>query len=161
MKALSIKPFYATVILMGQKTVEWRSWKTDYRGDLLICASSSPWCAGAICKNALCVGRPVDIVPFTEEHLQTAYMDEMLDGKSYAWQLDNLRSVEPFEVKGKLSSYDVDGALVKLRYTDESRMSFAERCYKLLVRREDKFATREEIEGIREDWMSFLKQLDS
>ena len=53
MKALSVKPPYATQILMFMKTVECRSWKTDYRGDLLICASSSPWWAGTICKNAL------------------------------------------------------------------------------------------------------------
>ncbi len=39
MKALSIQPYYATMIALGFKWIELRSWKTDYRGWILICAS--------------------------------------------------------------------------------------------------------------------------
>lgn len=35
MKALSIQPFYATMIAIGAKFIELRTWKTDYRGWLL------------------------------------------------------------------------------------------------------------------------------
>lgn len=52
MKALSVQPYWATSILQKTKTVECRTWKTDYRGDLLICASSGPWWAGSIRKRA-------------------------------------------------------------------------------------------------------------
>ena len=41
MKALSIQPYYATLIAMGYKFIELRSWKTDYRGWILICASKA------------------------------------------------------------------------------------------------------------------------
>ena len=34
MRTLSIKPYYATKILLGEKTIEVRSWQTPYRGDI-------------------------------------------------------------------------------------------------------------------------------
>lgn len=39
MKAISLWQPWASLIRMQVKTVETRSWKTDYRGDLLICAA--------------------------------------------------------------------------------------------------------------------------
>ena len=36
-KALSIYPEPVMDIFMGDKTIEYRTWQTDYRGDLLIC----------------------------------------------------------------------------------------------------------------------------
>ena len=39
MKALSVQQPYASLIAHGEKTVEIRSWRTQYRGDLLIVAS--------------------------------------------------------------------------------------------------------------------------
>ena len=36
MKALTIKQPWATLIMQGDKRFEFRSWKTKYRGDLLI-----------------------------------------------------------------------------------------------------------------------------
>ena len=40
MKALSIYPEPVMEIFLGYKTIEYRTWQTDYRGDLLICAGS-------------------------------------------------------------------------------------------------------------------------
>lgn len=40
MKALSIYPEPVMEIFMGDKMIEYRTWQTDYRGDLLICAGS-------------------------------------------------------------------------------------------------------------------------
>ena len=42
MKALSIKEPWATLILEGKKTIETRTWKTNYRGEILLCASKNP-----------------------------------------------------------------------------------------------------------------------
>ena len=39
MKVLSIKEPYATLIATGNKLIETRSWKTNYRGELFIHAS--------------------------------------------------------------------------------------------------------------------------
>ncbi|MFR7746081.1 MAG: hypothetical protein ACLU06_01430 [Eggerthellaceae bacterium] len=106
MKALSLTPDWAIDVLLGYKMVECRTWKTDYRGPLLICASSQAW-PGSIAKHALCVVDLVDIVPFAKKHLNAACMDAMPKPGSFAWILENLRWVKPFEVKGKLHLYDV------------------------------------------------------
>ena len=42
MKALSIKEPYISEIISGEKTMEYRSWPTKHRGDLLLCGSASP-----------------------------------------------------------------------------------------------------------------------
>ena len=42
MKAISIKEPWASLILNGHKTIETRTWKTTYRGKLLLCASKKP-----------------------------------------------------------------------------------------------------------------------
>jgi len=112
-KALSIMPEYAADIFDGFKTVEWRSWKTDYRGDLLICASSRK-CKGCIAGHALCMVTLKDVVPFTRRHLNAAMMDFVPNPPGYAWILDNVRLIKPFPYKGKLHIYDVDASLVEV-----------------------------------------------
>ncbi|MGC8622286.1 MAG: ASCH domain-containing protein, partial [Caldisphaera sp.] len=42
MKCLSIKQPFADLVVSGKKTIEIRSWKTNYRGELLIHASRYP-----------------------------------------------------------------------------------------------------------------------
>ncbi len=88
MKALTLDSAWAMEVFEGKKTVECRTWKTDYRGDLLICSNSKRR-VGCIPGHALIVAELVDIVPFTEEHLAAAGMDEMPDKPCYAWILDN------------------------------------------------------------------------
>ena len=39
MKALSVKEPWASLIRSGKKTIETRTWNTNYRGKLLICTS--------------------------------------------------------------------------------------------------------------------------
>ena len=39
MKALSLHPMYAADIATGNKVEEYRTWQTNHRGNLLICAS--------------------------------------------------------------------------------------------------------------------------
>lgn len=43
MKVLSIKEPFATLIKEGKKKIETRSWKTSYRGELYIHASSTKY----------------------------------------------------------------------------------------------------------------------
>ena len=119
MKALSIDPEYAWKIHDGEKTVECRTWKTDYRGPLLICASKIP-VPGYISGHAICAAELVDIVPFTEEHLDAANMDEMPDVPCYAWILDNVQVVKPFHVRGKMGLFDVEDALVEYQENDRT-----------------------------------------
>ena len=112
-KALSVLPEFAADIFDGFKTVEWRSWKTDYRGDLLICASSRKL-KGCISGYALCMVTLKDVVPFTRKHLNGALMDFVPNPAGYAWLLENVRLIKPFPYKGKLHIYDVDASLVEI-----------------------------------------------
>ena len=61
MKALSIMPYYASCIASGEKVEEYRSWKTEYRGDLLICASSRNEGPNLVRGHAICVVELYDI----------------------------------------------------------------------------------------------------
>ena len=149
MKALSIKPLWATLILQEVKRIEWRSWSTDYRGPLLICASSGPWYAGSICKHALCI---VDLVD--------SLMDEVPEEPGYAWLLGEPCFIKPFEVKGKLKLYDVDDDLIEDMDPNGSFVEFAEKYYKPLMRWEDREVKRDEVEAAWADWMELLKKCD-
>lgn len=111
MKAISIRPDYAGLIFAGDKTIECRTWQTDYRGDLLICSTAKKL-HDTIPSHALCVVTLEDILPFRRKHLKAACMrdSEYSDG-TYAWILNNLRIIRPFSVKGKLSLFDVDAEI--------------------------------------------------
>lgn len=66
MKTISIKQPYASLIVSGIKDIENRSWKTSYRGRVLIHASAVPALSG--------------IEELTPEQMQFAYY-EIEDGK--------------------------------------------------------------------------------
>lgn len=104
MKALTVHPIYAMKIVTGIKTVECRSWKTDYRGDILITSSAKKF-KGTIPGHVLGVVELADIVPFRHEHLEAADMDVMPYGE-YAWILKNPRIIKPIPIKGKLSLWE-------------------------------------------------------
>lgn len=109
MKALSMHPLYACLIWTGEKTIECRSWKTDYRGDLLICSTAKKL-HDTIPGHALCVVTLVDIVSFTRKHLDAACMqDQDFQPGMYAWIFDNLRYIKPIPLKGRLSLWTYDG----------------------------------------------------
>lgn len=110
MKALSIHPYFAGLIWTGDKTVECRTWKTDYRGEILICSTNKKW-KDTIPGHALCTVKLVDIVPFTKKHLKAACMNEMPDVDSFAWILSDVRTIRPIPLKGKLSLWTYDGAV--------------------------------------------------
>jgi hypothetical protein len=107
MKALSVRPEYTFDIFVGEQTFEERTWKTDHRGDLLICASSKKE-PGYVNGYAYFVIPLLDIRPSEE-----SWFDE--SGKPvtmYEWVLGKPRAIEPIPVKGKLHLYDVDDALI-------------------------------------------------
>lgn len=126
MKALSIRNPFAHLILCGEKTVECRSWQTDYRGDLLICSSANPKVKNTICGHALCIARLDKIEPFTKEHLDGAVLVDMPDGKNYAWHLTDIRVIKPFPVKGKLNFFEVDDAQIEILDNGDDSLTEAE-----------------------------------
>lgn len=118
MKALSVQPFYATLIAMGIKWIELRSWKTDYRGWLLICASKAinkDERATLMNGHAVALVELTDIRPYndaTDREDAVLYDDETFEG--YAWVFNRIIPVHPFPVKGKLHLYEVDEEKVDL-----------------------------------------------
>ena len=93
MKALTLRPEFALQVAWGAKDIEWRTWKTDYRGDILI-TSSAKLKKGTIPGHALCIVELVDILPVEGE-------DNL-----FAWVLDNVRLIKPVPIKGKLSLWE-------------------------------------------------------
>ena len=90
MKALSIKPPWAGLILAGIKDIENRTWKTAYRGPLLIHTE------GAIRGK-------VDLVD-----IGTASESPWFTGP-YGWIVKNpIRFQKPIPCKGKLSIFEFD-----------------------------------------------------
>lgn len=104
MKAISIKNPYATQILRGSKNIEYRSWDTKHRGELLICSSANPKVPGMLSGYALCVA-----------NLDSTVYNQNED--AYEWHLTNVRKIKAFPVKGKLNFFDVDDSLI--HYPDE------------------------------------------
>jgi len=110
-KALSIHPVYAGLIWTGEKTIECRSWRTNYRGDLLICSTAKK-IKDTIPGHALCVVTLADIVPFQKKHLKAACMTpEDFTPGLYAWILKDVRTIRPIPVKGRLSLWNYDGEI--------------------------------------------------
>jgi len=141
MKALSIRQPFAALIADGQKRLEIRSWQTDYRGPLLICAAQANHAlyeefdfrtgvlklANRSAKDKykvnsdhlcfygkmLCVVELVGIKNFMA--LEMSENDACIDWipDHFAWELENPRWVNPVEIKGKLRLFEVDDSLIK------------------------------------------------
>ena len=132
MKVVSIKEPYATLIKNGIKSIETRSWKTNYRGELYIHASKSTIDKKYYQKEGLsdlikdielnyghiiCRCQLVDCVEMTQN-----YIDEMkqinpieyccgaYEIGRYAWVLQDIEVVEPILTKGKLGIWNYENA---------------------------------------------------
>ena len=118
MKALTIYPAPCEDIYHELKTIEVRTWKTKYRGRLLICAAKRPT-PGCVCGYAYFTVNLTDIEPLTEEHLKDACMSRMPHTPSYAWHFEDVEPVYPIPVSGKMGLFDVDDSLIKNVVTEE------------------------------------------
>ena len=116
MKALSIHPVPTMMIFAKTKTIEIRTWKTDYRGDLLI-VSTAKKIKDTIPGHALCVVRLADVVPFEKKHCEAAGVDPRdFESGLFAWKLEDLRYIRPIPLKGKLGLWNYDG---EIEYLEE------------------------------------------
>lgn len=124
MKALSLRPQWAHLVLCEEKNIEYRTWQTDYRGELLICSSQSPKIKNTIAGHALCVVTLSNITYDETENI-------------YEWHLTNVRAIKPFPVRGKLRIYDVDSSLIEYLpnedLTDEQAQEIFKKYYQSLL----------------------------
>lgn len=124
MKALSIREPYASLIKEGIKKIETRSFRTKYRGELLIHASKgkseasdevlsllegemNPGCI--LCKCKL-----VDCVYMDEEYIEnikknhSEYICGRYEVGRYGWVLEDIEVIEPIPAKGQLGFWNYE-----------------------------------------------------
>ena len=127
MKVLSIKNPWATLIVDGYKEYEFRSWKTKYRGKILIHSSlgiekdmlerfkhyNLECINGYIIGEAILIDCILVTNEFNEELLK---IDKTVYGRAthemkYAWKFENIIKYDrPIKVKGSLGlwNYEVE-----------------------------------------------------
>lgn len=115
MKALSVKQPWANLIAAGEKTIETRTWATDYRGKLLIVSSKKPPIEPAGC--AVAIATLVDSRPMTVADEDAAGC--RIYPRAVAWVFEDVQPVQPFPVRGQLGIYEVACALNVLRRAPE------------------------------------------
>lgn len=129
MKVLSLTEPYATLIKKGIKTIETRSWKTNYRGKLYIHASSTK-----IPKvyrnneelmtlidlnelnygNIICSCELVDCIEMTDDFIddikvnkKNEYITGVYSSGRYAWILKDIKILDnPIGAKGHLGIWN-------------------------------------------------------
>lgn len=104
MKALSLKEPWASLVLQGRKTIETRVWKTDYRGDILFCCSQNP--KSEISGKAFAIVELSYCRPMEKKDEKAACCK--VYPRAYSWILKNIRPIEQFPVKGKLSLFELN-----------------------------------------------------
>ena len=108
MRALSVRAPWAGLIASGVKTIEIRSRRLRYRGELLICQSRG--------GGAVAVVDVLDCRPFVEaDDVDSGGVwglhPETREGH-WAWRLRLLRRVTSPTIKGRLGFFDVDERLL-------------------------------------------------
>lgn len=136
MKTITIKQPWATLIIQGDKRFEFRSWKTSYRGDLLIHAGKG------IDKEAMKrlkkyipedmpLGKIIGKVKLVDCIKMSPEFKEMLlkenneiytkssFQENYGWQVENVEVFNhPIPVKGQLSLWKYEVEEFNDKYSD-------------------------------------------
>lgn len=142
MKGLTIKEPYASLMLFG-KTLETRVWSTDYRGQVLICASKKPYDLETVVKisgdqrldmfatlynnkridfkrnsffngQAIAVGELVDCRRMTITDEDQAFVT--YNELLYVHSYVNVVPIVPFDIKGQVKLFTLtDDVLKKIK----------------------------------------------
>jgi phage N-6-adenine-methyltransferase len=146
-KAISLWQPWASLIPLGLKHYETRSWKTSYRGKLLICSTAAnskqhkqylkicdelelpPW-ENFLHGKAIALCELTDCIPMTAVFIARQSQTEILCGDwqvgRYAWKLENIQPIaEPFVVKGKQGLFDI--SLENYEFSNEEQKGKGER----------------------------------
>ncbi len=105
MKALSIKEPWISLIAKRKKTIETRTWKTNYRGTLVLVGSKKP--EGPYSGKAACFVRLIDCRPMTKDDEEAAKCE--LYGGAWAWVLEHIRLAPQARIRGRLGIYPAIG----------------------------------------------------
>ena len=127
MKVISIKQPFATLIAEGLKEYEFRTWKTKYRGDILIHASKSvdkkamekfsklnleypTGCIIAKAKISDCVFIDKNMKEMLNKKYSLVYSGVCKDEEwvGYGFKIGDVRKIESIYVNGKLGLWNYD-----------------------------------------------------
>ena len=125
MKVLTIREPWASLIINDYKKYEFRSWKTNYRGKILIHTSQNiekEMLSRFKDYNLNCIGGSIigeaeltDCILVDENFNQNLRkIDNIVYGRSnhvekYAWKLENVKKYdEPIPMKGKLGLWNIE-----------------------------------------------------
>ena len=108
-RGLSIKEPHAGLILCGEKTIETRTWKTNYRGTILICVSQSP--KSDISGHAIATAT-IKACRTMVKGDEPEAMIELYD-RANAWILDDIRPINQFPIKGSLGLFHLKQETIK------------------------------------------------
>lgn len=128
MKVITVKEPFATLIAEGYKEYEFRTWKTKYRGDILIHAgkgvdkkamerfkhlnlkySSGKIIAKAVLTDCIKIDNQArKILEDKNDHLVYSYVIKHPDWDGYGFKLENVEKINPFEINGKLGLWNYD-----------------------------------------------------
>jgi activating signal cointegrator 1 len=135
MKAISLWQPWASLIAIGAKRIETRSWPTSYRGPLAIHAAKHTskdlewFCRHSAVREAIgniqyrdlplgaivAVCRLVDCIETDEAN---PLGNERLFGDyghgRFAWILDNIEAIEPVPYRGRQGLFEVEDSIVGL-----------------------------------------------
>lgn len=108
MKALSVRQPWADLIVTGQKAIETRSWRTAYRGRLLIHASRHGSTPGAIVGEVTLIDCiPVDTLSPAVLRDEAPFGD--FSPGRFAWLLrDAQQYATPIPARGRLGLWTFD-----------------------------------------------------
>ena len=98
-KALSVRGDFIMDMIAGKKKIEYRTWKTNYRGPILMCSTAKK-VAGAAPGYAICVVNLKSIQYFPLEGF-------------YHWNIELADVIKPIHVKGQLKLFNVDDNLIE------------------------------------------------
>lgn len=127
MKVITIKQPFATLIAEGLKEYEFRTWKTKYRGDILIHAGKGVdkeamkrykhlnfnYPSGCIIAKATvtdCIFIDDDARKMLMEKNSLVYSNivEQTEWNGYGFKLENIQKIDPIYISGKLSLWDYE-----------------------------------------------------
>lgn len=127
MKVITIKQPFASLIAAGIKCYEFRTWKTKYRGEILIHAGKGinkkamekfkcynlDYPSGAIIAKANltdCIFIDDDMRDVLKSENELVYSSVINDKEwvGYGFKMENPEKIDPIVVNGKLSLWDYD-----------------------------------------------------
>ena len=127
MKVITIKQPFASLIAEGIKEYEFRTWKTKYRGEILIHAGKSinkeamkkfekynlDYPTGCIIAKANltdCIKIDKESREMLKEKSPLVYSRVIKDIEwdGYGFKIENVEKIEPISLNGKLSLWDYD-----------------------------------------------------